>query len=163
MLFGKEEPKISTTQRTTPRTTEMSLKKRREEQYLKAQQKLLQLQRLFHIFQNLTSDLTPQSKTDQVLFNTRFLFQGAGHQDQGPAEPVEADADGDCQAEGAGGEEEEEGAGADEERGGEGGKEKTGRRRRVKKKVRICEKRQRRLDESNQQKSISDPVFKHQL
>ena len=45
MLFGKEEPKISTTQRTTPRTTEMSLKKRREEQYLKAQQKLLQLQR----------------------------------------------------------------------------------------------------------------------
>merc|ERR1712083_424194 len=45
MLFGKEELKISTTQRTTPRTTEMSLKKRREEQYLKAQQKLLQLQR----------------------------------------------------------------------------------------------------------------------
>ena len=46
MLFGKEEPKISTTQRTTTtRTTEMSLQKRREEQYLKAQQKLLQLQR----------------------------------------------------------------------------------------------------------------------
>ena len=51
MLFGKEEPKISTTQRTTLRTTEMSLKKRREEQYLKAQQKLLQLQRYlsFHV------------------------------------------------------------------------------------------------------------------
>ena len=50
MLFGKEELKISTTQRTTPRTTEMSLKKRREEQYLKAQQKLLQLQRYQCLF-----------------------------------------------------------------------------------------------------------------
>merc|ERR1712223_872098 len=45
MLFGAEEPQISTTQRTSPRTTDMSLKKRREEQYLKAQKKLLQLQR----------------------------------------------------------------------------------------------------------------------
>ena len=45
MLFGSEEPQISTTQRTSPRTTDMSLKKRREEQYLKAQKKLLQLQR----------------------------------------------------------------------------------------------------------------------
>ena len=55
------------------------------------------------------------------------FFQGAGNQDQGSAKPIEADADGDRQAEGAGGEEEEEGAGAEEERGGEGGgKEKTG-------------------------------------
>ena len=45
MLFGAEEPQISTTQRTSPRTTDMSVKKRREEQYLKAQKKLLQLQR----------------------------------------------------------------------------------------------------------------------
>merc|ERR1712223_1828662 len=45
MLFGAEEPKISTTQRTRPRTTDMSLKKRRGEQYLKAQKKLLKLQR----------------------------------------------------------------------------------------------------------------------
>ena len=119
MLFGKEELKISTTQRTTPRTTEMSLKKRREEQYLKAQQKLLQLQR----YQRFYFTQANHPKSDSC-----FYFQGAGHQDQGSAKPVEADANGACQAKGAGGEEEEKGTGAEEERGRRG-KEKTGNRR----------------------------------
>ena len=70
MLFGKEELKISTTQRTTPRTTEMSLKKRREEQYLKAQQKLLQLQR--YQCQRLILD---SSQLPQIRF--MFLFPGS--------------------------------------------------------------------------------------
>ena len=72
-------------------------------------------------FQSIPNSTLP------LQFDSCFLFQGAGNQDQGPAKPVEADADGDGQAEGVGGEEEKEGAGAEEERGGgeEEGKEKT--------------------------------------